>query len=199
MGETIRLLIPSWDVIYQLLIQLAEGITGASYKPDLIIAVSRGGLVPGRILADLLNCAAMRTIGVSFYEDIGRHGRRPTMTQPLSGPINDDALALVVDDIADTGETLALVQHELGPRVGELKTATVYRKPSSILTPDFSGQETDAWVIFPWELCESVKRIGRKLLQSGRAFPEAQEYLVQAGIPRGHVRMFMKDLLEGGR
>ena len=198
MGATLRLLVPSWDVVYQLLIQLAQAITGASYKPDLIIAVSRGGLVPGRILADLLDCATMRTIGVSFYEDIGRPGRRPTMTQPLSGPIDDDALALVVDDIADTGETLAFVQRELGPRVGGLKTATIYWKPCSILIPDFSGQETDAWVIFPWELRESVKRIGKRLLQSGMTFPEAQEYLVQAGIPRAHVQTFMEDLLEGG-
>lgn len=129
MEETPNLLVPSWDVVYQLLIQLAEAITAASYEPNLIIAVSRGGFIPGRILADLLGCAVMRTIGVFFYEDIGRRGRMPTVTQPLSGPINDDALALVVDDIADTGETLALVQHELEPLVRGLKTATIYRKP----------------------------------------------------------------------
>ncbi|MCJ7610281.1 phosphoribosyltransferase [Candidatus Bathyarchaeota archaeon] len=199
MEETPNLLVPSWDVVYQLLIQLAEAITAASYEPNLIIAVSRGGFIPGRILADLLGCAVMRTIGVSFYEDIGRRGRMPTVTQPLSGPINDDALALVVDDIADTGETLALVQHELEPLVRGLKTATIYRKPCSSFIPDFSGQETDAWVIFPWEVCESVKRIGKRLLQSGRTFPQAQEYLLQAGIPRGHVQKFMEDLLEGGR
>ena len=55
--------------------------------------------------------------------------------------------ALIVDDIADTGKTLDGFQM-LFP------TATLFYKPRSIIKPTFYVEETEDWIVYPWELLE---------------------------------------------
>ena len=56
---------------------------------------------------------------------------------------------LVVDDIADTGETI-IVQHIIYP------TATLFYKPRSVVKPTFYVRETSDWIVFPWELIDEI-------------------------------------------
>lgn len=59
---------------------------------------------------------------------------------------------LIVDDIADTGETLInLVGYE-----GHVRVATMYWKPHSDFKPDFFVRETSDWIVFPWERVDEV-------------------------------------------
>ncbi len=46
--------VPTWSQIYDMLLNQARKIRGDGYKPDIIVGIARGGLVPSRILADLL-------------------------------------------------------------------------------------------------------------------------------------------------
>ena len=57
---------------------------------------------------------------------------------------------LVADDVADTGHTLRLVREVLAQHVAEARTAVLYRKPRSVVAPDYAWQETDRWIVFPW-------------------------------------------------
>jgi hypoxanthine phosphoribosyltransferase len=119
--------------------------------------------------------------------------RSPIITQPLCVPIEKKRV-LVIDDIADTGESLALVVSEVRGRAEELRTATIYRKPWARFIPDFSARETDAWVVFPWELRETIERIGRRLLDSGKTLQEVGDGLALAGIDRRQVLAVLEDL-----
>jgi hypothetical protein len=61
-----------------------------------------------------------------------------------------DARMLIADDVADTGQTLALVQDFCAGHVGEVRTAVLYEKPRSIVTCDYVWRRTDLWIDFPW-------------------------------------------------
>ena len=43
-----------------------------NYKPDIIVGVARGGLVPARILTDLLETPELDFIQIEFYTDINQ-------------------------------------------------------------------------------------------------------------------------------
>jgi hypothetical protein len=59
---------------------------------------------------------------------------------------------LVVDDVADTGATLKLVQDFLREHVAEVRCAVVYEKPSTIVNCDYVWRQTDDWINFPWSV-----------------------------------------------
>ena len=60
------------------------------------------------------------------------------------------AHVLVVDDVADSGRTLALVMEMLGEQGAEARSAVLYTKPRTIIQPDYSWKDTDLWITFPW-------------------------------------------------
>jgi hypoxanthine phosphoribosyltransferase len=64
--------------------------------------------------------------------------------------------ALVVDDVADTGETLALVQKLMTLHCAEARTAVLYAKSRSIIEPDYVWRRTDRWITFPWSALPPV-------------------------------------------
>ncbi|MDQ1280153.1 MAG: uncharacterized protein QG670_1416, partial [Thermoproteota archaeon] len=76
--------IPSWNHIYELLIELAGKLKESGFKPDVIVGISRGGWVPARILSDLLENPNIANIKVEFYLDIYKTAEKPTVTQPVS-------------------------------------------------------------------------------------------------------------------
>ena len=97
--------IPTWSQIYDYLLALAQKIQSAAYKPDVVVAVCRGGLIPARILVDLLEARMLATIQVEFYIGLGETKEQPTLKQALALPVAGKKV-LLVDDIADSGKSL---------------------------------------------------------------------------------------------
>jgi uncharacterized protein len=62
----------------------------------------------------------------------------------------DDATVLIVDDVADTGHTLKMVNDFCVERVGEVRTAVLYEKSHSLVKCDYVWKRTDEWINFPW-------------------------------------------------
>ena len=58
--------------------------------------------------------------------------------------------------MADTGETLKLVQEFVAPHVKEARSAVLYEKPQSVIKPDYAWRKTDKWINFPWSTLPSV-------------------------------------------
>jgi hypothetical protein len=162
---------PGWDEIYEMLLDLASRIKESGFQPDLIVGVSRGGWVPGRILSDLLANAHTANVKIEFYVGIGKTTRRPVVTQPISEEISHKRI-LLVDDVADTGESLLVALEHVRERgAGEIKTVTVYHKPHSKFKPDFFAQTTSHWIIFPWERLEATLL----LIQEAKSRGESQD------------------------
>jgi hypoxanthine phosphoribosyltransferase len=130
---------------------LAKEIANSGFRPDLVLAIARGGLPVGGALAyalDVKNCAA---INVEFYTGIGERMPVPVVLPPTPPLVDLAGLrVLLADDVADSGETLSLVAELVRPHVAELRSAVLYRKPRSVVTPDYSWRQTDRWITFPW-------------------------------------------------
>lgn len=62
----------------------------------------------------------------------------------------DHARVLIVDDVADTGKTLQLVEEFCAGKVLETRTAVLYEKPRSLVKCDYVWRYTDRWINFPW-------------------------------------------------
>lgn len=172
----------TWAEVNQLLLTLAEGITQDGFRPDFIVAVSRGGFVPARIFSDLLGGVELASVGVRYYVAPGRRGKAPQITHPLSVPL-EGARVLVVDDVADSGKTLrAVVKHLQGRGAESVRVGVLYKKPWSSLKPDYYGGETRVWVVFPWEQHEFAQSLIQTIVSEGRSLEEAKQHLLKKGL-----------------
>jgi uncharacterized protein len=175
--------VPTWNQIYDMLLSQTQKIQNQSYKPDIIIAIAKGGLIPARILTDLLETPELSYIQIEFYTDINKTQQEPTLKQNLTNQVLDKK-TLLVDDIADTGRSLKLAQTHLQKQgASQIKTATLYQKPRSTTIPDFYEKQTTSWIVFPWETKETLRKIIQK--QHGkRALNHEVAKLVKAGLPK---------------
>ncbi len=151
----------SWDDIQKQCETLAKTIKGDKVACDLIIGIARGGWVPARILSDMLDNDELYTMRVKFYDEVAKTKEKPIITHPTQVDVTGKKV-LLVDDIADTGESLlTAINHLRERRAGPVFVATLVKKPASKFTPDLFVLETPAWVIFPWEVHETVRSILR--------------------------------------
>ncbi len=164
LGNKLEFEVPSWDQIYGLLLKLAEAVRKSGFEPDLIVGVSRGGWIPTRIMSDLLGNPKLANVTVEFYVGVAETKNEPIITQPVSVSVKDKRV-LVVDDLADTGESLKLVtEHLENQGASEVRIAAIYYKPWSIITPHYYEKETRCWIVFPWDMKETVRKIVEKFI-----------------------------------
>jgi len=98
--------------------------------------------------------------------------------------------------VADTGKSLQLaIEHLRQQGATEVRIATVYRKPLSIIKPDYYEKETRSWVVFPWETKETISKFVEKHGAKSAVNVEAAK-LVKAGLPKQLVEEFLKEVLE---
>lgn len=153
----IEVLLLSWEDIEKGIDIIGEKILKSGYRPDVIISVLRGGVIPGRLLADRLGIDDIGSMEIKLYIAAGQKGERPYMRQPVTLPIKDKKV-LLVDDVSDSGLTLEFAIQAISLYMPmEIKTATLYMKPWTRLVPDFYAEEVDKWVVFPWEKKEFEK------------------------------------------
>jgi hypoxanthine phosphoribosyltransferase len=149
-------------------------------------------------MSDLLGNPNLANVKVEFYLGVAETKGEPILTQPVSVEVKGKRV-LVVDEVADTGKSLKLIkQHITEKGASEVKIATVYYKPWSTVKPDYYERETNRWVVFPWEIKETIQKIVKKCKEKGKPIEEDVEKLVDAGIPRRLVKKFLKETLEEG-
>ena len=130
---------------------LAVQVAASGFRPDCVIAVARGGLLPAGALTYMLGVKLTDAINVEFYTDVHQTLPDPILLAPM---LDTDAIAgqrlLVVDDVADSGRTLQTVVRLLRGFGADLRTAVLYTKPTTLVAPDFVWRQTDKWIVFPW-------------------------------------------------
>ena len=192
--NNIELLIPSWEQIYGSILKLTEAVRHSGFDPDIIVGVSRGGWIPARIMSDLLGNAKLANIAAEFYVGVAETKPKPTITQQVSVSVESKKV-LVVDDVADTGESLKLVNEHLKMNdASNIKAATIYYKPWSITVPDYYQETTRSWIVFPWERKEATRKIVEKFRAEGRSVQEAKEKLISSGLDRELAERFIKEI-----
>ena len=174
--------VPTWNQIYDMLLGQGQKIQSDGYKPDIIVGIARGGLVPSRILADLLETRDFAIITIEYYVGIGQRSKEPILKQCLHTQLPDKKV-LLVDDVSDGGRSLQLAKKHLQEQgAKEIRIATVYCKPGTITMPDYFEKETNHWIVFPWEAKETMAKIIQKA-EGKRAINKEIANLVKAGLP----------------
>ncbi|UCH57833.1 MAG: phosphoribosyltransferase [Candidatus Bathyarchaeota archaeon] len=178
----LKLLHPSWDDIQRLSEAVAAKVMEHGYEPDLIVAVSRGGFDPARIMCDQLMVRRLASVQVEYYNDVGSTTDVPRIIYPLNADVNGLKI-LVVDDVSDTGTSLKAAKEHVESRgATEVRVATLHIKPWTTLKPDYHAAETDAWIVYPWEPIESMLSIAAMLKYKGLSPSEIKEKLMELGF-----------------
>ncbi|MFW0784007.1 phosphoribosyltransferase [Gordonia sp. CPCC 206044] len=143
----------TWELNGQACRELAQRVADDGFVPDIILGIARGGLIPAGALAYALDCKLLISLNVEFYTGVGETLAEPVLLPSLleSSGLTDQTV-LVVDDVADSGKTLALVNDycQQQGRVAEVRNAVLYTKPHTVTVPDYCWRTTDKWINFPW-------------------------------------------------
>lgn len=121
-----------------------------SQEFQAIVGIARGGLTMAHSMAEGLNIRDVQTLRTELYDG---SSKRSELSLFAHCDFGDKKKVLVVDDIADSGETLQTVMTYLKkefPEV-EFKSATLFYKSSSIYKPHFWINEASQWIEFFWE------------------------------------------------
>jgi hypoxanthine phosphoribosyltransferase len=141
-----------------------------SYKPDIVIALSRGGFVPARNICDMLIITDLVSLKVDHWGITATKDGKAKIRYPLNIDLTGKKV-LVVDDITDTGESMLVSLDfikSLNP--ADIKTVTALHIKTSKFTPDYYGEEIDwKWVVFPWNYIEDMCNIVPKVLDENRS------------------------------
>lgn len=142
----------SWDQIHRDARALAWRLDGQG--PDdgawrAVVAITRGGMAPAMIVSRELDIRTVDTISVKSYDN-QTQAPAQVLKAPDAGLMGDGTGILIIDDLVDTGKTLALVR-EMYPRA---HFATVYAKPKGRAMVDTYITEVsqDTWIFFPWDM-----------------------------------------------
>jgi hypoxanthine phosphoribosyltransferase len=133
---------------------------------DAMVMITRGGIVPGGLLAELMHIQSIYTASVDFPAEIEAEEKKlkerdkllvwPKFIQfPDSKSISEKTV-LIVDDVWGSGRTITAVKNRLSAANARPFTCVLhfnpYRNLFGTLRPDFYAAITDAYIIFPWEI-----------------------------------------------
>lgn len=131
--------------------ELAGQVAASGFRPDLILAIARGGLFVAGSLGYALSVKNLYVMNLEFYTGVGTRLDVPMVLPPYLDPGElADTTVLVADDVADTGLTLRAVHEFCSDVVAESRTAVLYEKPTSVVACDYVWRRTDRWINFPW-------------------------------------------------
>lgn len=148
----------TWDAFGEASRDLARSILADGFVPEVVVAIARGGLLPAGAIAYGLGVKNCGAINVEFYTGIGTVLDAPEVLPPeLDMSYLGGRRVLLVDDVADSGRTLDLAVRLLRERGADVRSTTIYTKPSTIVQPDYAWRDTDLWIDFPWSYRGSVQ------------------------------------------
>ena len=153
----------SWDRYNTLIERLALVVHESGYAFDQIICIARGGLRVGDVLSRIYDMPLAILSTHSYAAEAGTVrgelviAEHMTMTSPTLG-----SRVLLVDDMVDSGHTLAMVVAELPkrhPHIVALRSAVLWWKACSVFRPDFHVDylPDNPWIHQPFEIYDRMR------------------------------------------
>lgn len=186
-NQYIQCTLLNWEQCYELCRKLAWMLREDGFRPDIIVAVARGGYFAARVLSDLLGVFDLDCIKIEHYRGASK-GLTARVRYPLAAAVGGKRL-LLVDDVSDSGDTfVAAITHlrEHGEPM-QLRTAVMHHKSSSAYVPDYRAAELEEWrwLIYPWAVIEDLSG----LLHAMQPPPRNVQALAEALQQRHGVRV----------
>lgn len=184
----------SWQEIGDATYTLAGRIQEKYGNFDRVVVLATGGLTFSRAFADYMGIKKISSIQVSFYSSIGETKETPIITQSL--PINvEGERILLFDDINDSGRTLEAAANYLKLRGAKsIVTATIFQKAHSKNPSDFHVEETDSWVIFPFEIRETIEELSKRWQAQGLTTNKVRARFLQIGMKEDQIDFYMNQI-----
>jgi len=129
-----------------------------SFEPEVIVGIARGGLTLAHALSEGFNIREVQTIRTELYDATCK---RETLSIFGKCDFKEHNRVLVVDDIADSGETLKAVMQNLESEFPKIifRSATLFYKKTSVYKPHFWVNDANEWIDFFWESDFKVKEL----------------------------------------
>ena len=146
----------SWEYYLQLINKLKETLLiHAQEEIDLVVAISRGGLLPGLIISEAYNVPLDIIVASSYTKENKQSKLKLGKPSYLCFPdITKESKILIIDDLCDTGKTMQVVV-DLYKEKGfnNIRTSVLYYKRGSQFDPDYfvAGADENSWIEFPYE------------------------------------------------
>ncbi|MEA4908151.1 MAG: phosphoribosyltransferase family protein [Anaerolineaceae bacterium] len=131
---------------------------------DAMMMITRGGIIPGGMLAEALQLATILTAAVDFPAEMESEKQKekarllawPKFIQFPENPILRGQRVLVIDDVWGSGRTITAVKNRISSAAGIPYTCVLhfnpYRSLFGTVRPDYYAAVTDAHIVYPWEI-----------------------------------------------
>jgi hypoxanthine phosphoribosyltransferase len=145
----------TWNEVDRLIDHLLPQFEG---EFDVMVIITRGGLIPGGLLAEAMGIQTILTASVDFPAEVER--------QKTEFPNNELLRAkrcLVVDDVWGSGRTITAVKNRIAAAGGTPLTCVLHFNPHRTLfgslCPDYYAAITDAYIVYPWEISRGGDKV----------------------------------------
>jgi len=147
---------PSYEDIHNACRGLVGAANEAGMTFDLVVGISRGGLIPGVMISHMMDVPFI-PIQYSSKAGAGDDKNHDNILPDLP----TDKFILIVDDICDTGHTLKEIVQHYADKGCKVYTYVLFYKarPRFEYLPDFKWRtipQDSGWVIFPFERNEQL-------------------------------------------
>ena len=140
-----------WATYGRAVRELAAMVADDGYRPEMILAIARGGLFCAGSLGYALSIKNIYVMNCEYYTGVDERLPVPVMLPPAVDLVDHrSSKILIADDVADTGHTLKMVYDFCVERVGDVRSAVLYEKSHSLVKCDYVWRRTDQWINFPW-------------------------------------------------
>lgn len=165
MPEAMPCTLVTWEEVYRLCRELARQLRATGAPIDLIVAIGRGGYIPGRLLSDMLGISDLTSLKIEHYRGAQKQ-REALVRYPLNADVTGRRL-LLLDDVCDSGDTFAVAVEHLRQfgTPASLHTAAMHLKTVSEFVPDYyAGTISEwRWIIYPWAVNEDLSGLIDKM------------------------------------
>lgn len=148
-----------WNEIGWLVDAILDQLPDQRY--DVVLVITRGGMVPACLISERLDLRNIMVSAVQFHSHDGKSLEEPVFWQFPDDDLLRDKAVLIVDDVWDSGRTAVSVRDRVRGVARVAHVAVLHYKPASSdfpdQQPDFYGEITDDWIIYPWDTAESTK------------------------------------------
>ena len=158
--------IVTWNEVDRLIDHLVDQF---EHEFEAMVMITRGGIVPGGLLAEALNITHVLTAAVDFPAQM-ESGSEKLLVWPQFIQFPEEELligrrTLVVDDVWGSGRTNTAVKNRVSASGGLPYTCVLHFNPDRSLfgtvRPDYYAARTDAYIVYPWETDRGPDRVLR--------------------------------------
>lgn len=172
------------DRVYELAFELSRRVRAAGFAPDLVVAIARGGFVPARLLCDFLGLRDLASLTVRHYAAGARAEGAARVSHPVNAEVRGRRV-LVVDDVNDSGETIAAARAHLAAHgADEVRFGVLHEKSHTRSRADFHAAAIGSthWLVYQWALCEDVQGFVERLDPAPDSAETARKRLAERGL-----------------